>query len=59
LLRNGELLSAQLKAKEEVAAEERFLRNPRRRIESTNCGDNGPQEQVQMIQHQEAVWWCE
>lgn len=55
MLRNGEL-PTRLEASEEAAAVARFVRNPRRRMNNNNNhGDNGPQEQGQMIQQVEAV----
>lgn len=50
MLRNGES-PTRLEAREGAAAVARFVRNPCRQMNNdNNHGDNGPQEQGQMIQ---------
>jgi hypothetical protein len=54
LLRNGELENRR-NASVEAAAVAQFVRNPRQQPDNNNRRDNGPHEQGQMIQQQEAV----
>jgi hypothetical protein len=39
----------------EAAAVAQFVRNPRQQLDDNDSRDNGPQEQGQIIQQQEAV----
>ena len=54
LLRNGDLENRR-NASVEAAAVAQFVRNPRQQPDNNNRRDNGPHEQGQMIQQQEAV----